>query len=106
MMRMFCIAVCLIACGDNLHPLVPRPRGCEAQAEAWCAKAGYPTNGCHAVYEHNCAASGGANEFIKQADQNACLKAIDANTTPEVEPAACRATWEVQPVIKSNNPCR
>ncbi len=76
----------LVGCGHNL---IPQDAACAEQAELWCDRAGYPTDGCRRVYANHCGFLGD----VAVEDQINCLAAIDDNRQPDREPAACVSTW-------------
>jgi hypothetical protein len=86
---LFLVIVLLGAC---VSQPIPRAVACREQADAWCPRAGFPGPGCAVWYQHECMPSG-PDGMIDAEDQAMCLDAVYANPRPDIEPAACVATW-------------
>lgn len=93
-MRHLALALLLAACGDNVVPDVPKLEACAEQAEAWCARAGYPSSGCRTVYATSwCGATDGAD--VPADLQLECLEDIASSSHPGCVPSSCEDSWSI-----------
>jgi len=87
------LGLAIVGCAEQATADIPRPEACQEQAHAWCARAGFDVAGCWSWYTWGQCAQHGPDGTVAADAQEACLDAIAASPTPDIEPAVCRATW-------------